>query len=113
MATPPQPPTADITALTYRVAAVEQRVQRIEDVLHTYVPARENELQLKSVNDTTQRIETEVQDIKASLTDLAEKIAGQRESQDKLQIRVLYAVISVIITILSGVLVAYLTHWIH
>lgn len=113
MATAPQPPIADITALAYRVASIEQRVARVEDELRTYVPVRENELQLKAVRDTTQRIETEVQDIKMSLADLTTRLADQREAQDKLQIRALWGIVSTVITVLVGILIAYVTHLFH
>ena len=39
----------DMTALSYRITSLEQHVQQLQLELRTYVPARENELQLQSI----------------------------------------------------------------
>lgn len=119
-----QTPPSDQATLIYRIEALERMVQQLQTQLQQYVPAKENELQLRIIKDTVERIEREVSSAKAELTNLNTKIsdsevksqeryASQRESQDKLQIRVLWGAVSTVIAILVGVIIAYLTHFIH
>lgn len=114
----------DHATLIYRIEALERMVQQLQTQLQQYVPAKENELQLRIIKETVERIEREVGNAKTQLTDLNTKLvaseseaqkrdAAQRESQDRLQIRILWGAVSVVITILSLVIVAYITHFIH
>lgn len=114
----------DHATLIYRIEALERMVQQLQTQLQQYVPAKENELQLRIIKETVERIEREVGNAKLQLTDLNTKLvaseseaqkrdAAQRESQDKLQIRILWGAISVVITILSLVIVGYITHFFH
>lgn len=112
----------DQATLTFRIEVLERMVQQLQTQLQQYVPAKENELQLRSIRETVERIEREITNAKQQLTDLNTKLvvseseaqkrdAAQRESQDKLQIRILWGAVSVIITILSLVIVGYITHF--
>lgn len=114
----------DMTGLLIRVNAVEQQVQQVQTQLQQYVPASVNDLQLQSIRSSVDRIERDVSDMKHQLTDMNTKLAtqeaeaqkrdaAQRESQDKLQIRVLWFIVSAVITVLMALLIAYLTHLIH
>jgi uncharacterized protein YhaN len=118
------PPGNNMTDLLIRVNNVEQQVKQVQTQLNQYVPASVNDLQLQSIRSAVDRIEHDVSDMKRQFVDLNAKLAtqetearqrdvDQRESQDKLQIRVLWGVVSVVITIFVGVLLAYVTHLIH
>lgn len=119
-----QHPLPDLTALTFKVETIEHEVSRLRDQLQSYVPARENDLKLQSIQDTVKRIEADVGKAKEQLLEMNGKLtkqeqesqardAQQREAQDKLQIRVLWGIVSTVLAVLVGVLIAYLTHLIH
>ena len=110
----------DQATLIYRVETLERLFRELQQQLQQYVRASENELHLQSIKATCERIERELSAAKTELASLNAKLveseaeaqkrdAAQRESQDKLQIRVLWGAISVVITILSLVIVGYLT----
>jgi DNA repair exonuclease SbcCD ATPase subunit len=119
------PPAGDhMTNLLIRVNNVEQQVKVVQTQLSQYVPTSVNELQLQSIRSAVDRIEHDVSTIKQQVVDLNSKLATQetearqrdaeqRESQDKLQIRVLWGIVSIVITVLVGILIAYATHLIH
>ncbi len=115
-----QPTPQDQSTLIYRIEILERLFHDLQTQLQQYVRASENNLHLQAIKETVLRIEQELGLAKNQLTDLNAKLvtseaeaqkrdAAQRESQDKLQIRVLWGAISVIITILSLVIVGYLT----
>ncbi len=112
------------STLAFRISALEQDVADLKQQLHQYVPMRENELQLKSIQGTVDRIERDIQEAKKQLAEMNSKLAAQeidvqardaaqRASQAALQIRILWGVVSVIMTVLTGVLVGYVTHLFH
>ena len=112
----------DQAALLYRVEILERLFRDLQQQLQQYVRTSENELHLRNISETVARIERELSLAKTELTNLNTKLveseveaqkryADQRESQDKLQIRVLWGAISAIITTVSLVLVNYVTHW--
>lgn len=114
----------DQATLTFRIEILERMVQQLRDQLSQYVPAKENELQLRSIRETVERIEREVSNAKNQLTDLNTKLAvseveaqkrdaAQKESQDKLQIRVLGGIVSIFIAILLSIIGAYAAHLLH
>lgn len=123
-------PPPENTSLLIRVNTVEQQVSQVQAQIHQvqsqlsqYVPASVNDLQLQSIRSSVDRIERDVSDMKHQLTDMNVKLttqeneaqkrdAEQRESQDKLQIRVLWFIVATVIAVLSGVLIAFLTHFI-
>ncbi len=96
----------DLSTIAYRLNTLEQQVQQLHTQLQLYVPVRENELQLQAIKSTVDRIETDVLDTK-------KQVGAMRESQDKLQIRVLLGIITTVVTILGGILIGYVTHLIH
>ena len=97
----------DMTALSYRISSLEQHVHDLQVELRTYVPARENELQLQSIRSTVERIESDVKEAKKQVTELATK-------QDNILISVLryvvVTVVGVIITVATALLIYFLTH---
>jgi chromosome segregation ATPase len=108
----------------YRFSSLEKDVSEVKQQLHYYVSSKENELQLKGIQLTVDRIAQDVQDAKKRLTEVnnqltLQELEGQkqnsdlRESQASLQIRVLWGTVSTIITILTSILIGYLTHLIH
>jgi hypothetical protein len=94
----------DLSTILYRLDTLEQRVTQLHAQLQSYVPVRENELQLQVITSAVERIEEDVKDTKKQVSEM-------KEAQDKLQIRVLLGIVTTIVTILSGVLVAYITHF--
>ncbi len=115
---------AHMTDLLLRINTVETQVKQVQVQLNQYVPASVNDLQLQSIRSAVDRIERDISEMKRQFNELNTKLitqeteakqrdAAQRESQDKLQIRVLQAIISIVITVLIGVFIAYLTHFIH
>jgi hypothetical protein len=109
-------------AITFRIIALERDVANLKNQLNHYVPIRENDLQLKSIRDTVDRIERELQEARRQLEDVNVKLikqdreaqerdATQRESQAALQIRVLWGTVSTIIVILTSILIGYITHF--
>jgi septal ring factor EnvC (AmiA/AmiB activator) len=107
-----QPPDQS-SMLSYKIEALERIVGELRHQLQNYVLAREHDLQLKLIQDTVERIEKEVSAAKTELSTLNTKLGEQRESQDKLQIKVLWIIVAFILTILSGVAVAFFTHLLH
>jgi predicted nucleic acid-binding Zn-ribbon protein len=108
-------------AITFRIIALERDVTALKDQLNRYVPVRENELQLKSMRDTVDRIERDVQEARRQLEGLNAKLimqdreaqerdATQRESQSALQIKVLWGTVSTVIVVLTSILIGYVTH---
>lgn len=116
-----QQPQIDAASIAFRITALEQQVQQLQGELRLYVPQRENELQLKNIQEIVRRIESDVQDAKKQITGVNEKLETQeekarersekqRKEQDDLQIRVLWGVVSFVLVIISGVLVYFFTH---
>lgn len=107
-------PSDNLVALLFRVNNLEQIVKDLQLQMREYVRTKENDLQLQNIEGTVGRIEREVIDAKKQLVDVNNKLitqdATQRESQDKLQIRVLWGIVSAVGAILIAVLIAFLTH---
>jgi hypothetical protein len=94
----------DLSTILYRLDTVEQRVIQLQNQLQLYVPIRENELQLQVITSAVERIESDVKETK-------QQVGEMKDAQDKLQIRVLLGIVTTIVTILSSILVAYITHF--
>jgi hypothetical protein len=109
-----QPQQSDMSTLSYRLTSLETHVQQLQVELRTYVPARENELQLQSIRSTVERIERDVQEAKTQVTSLNGKLETQVKEQDKMQIsalsKTLIIILGVFASVLTGVLVYFLTH---
>jgi hypothetical protein len=115
---------SDFSTISYRLDGLEKQLTLLQGQLHQYVPVRENELQLRSIQDTVRDTRDDVAEIRKQISDMSQKMIEQekaarerdnqqRESQDKLQIRVLWFIVSSVVVLLSGVLVGFLTHLIQ
>lgn len=115
---------ARVTSVEFHVESAEKNIVELRSLLANYVRAPENELKLQSIQDTVKRIENDVIGAKAQLTEMNTKLAAQerasqqrdtdqQKSQDKLQIQVLWGIVSTVIVILSGILIGYVTHFFH
>jgi len=117
-----QPPSSpEITTLLYRMTAMEQDVTQLKAQLALYEPTRENDLKLQRINDTVQRIETELVRCKDKLETMSTTIAAQelsaierdtqnKDSLNKIQIRVLWFVVSAIFLAVLSFIGVYLSH---
>ncbi len=110
-----------VSTLLYRVETMERELTQLKTQLNLYVPARENDLRMQSISDTVHRIETELGKVKDRLEamnaqmitqgqDVQKRDAAQRESQSKLQIRVLWGAISIFIAIMVIVVAQFIIH---
>lgn len=125
MSTSPSPLSPDhLSTLTYRLAAVEHDIKAVRDQLNSYVPIRENELQLKIIQETVARIERDVIETKKQVSDLNTKLIAQeleardrdnqqKQSQSNLQIKAMWAIIGIVITVVTGSLISYVSYLIH
>ena len=89
-------------------------MQQLQNELHAYVPARENDLQLQTIRSTVERIEGDVKEARKQVTDLNAKLETQSKEQDLMQIRVLkWAVgifVGIVVTVITAMLIYFLTH---
>jgi len=110
----PQQPQPDMAMLSYRITSLETHVQQLQTELRTYVPARENEIQLQSIRSTVERIEGDVKEARKQVTGLNDKLETQVKEQDKMQIsalaKALIIILGILGSVLTGVLVFILTH---
>lgn len=124
MSTNHQPSSEQMSLISFRVEALEKNLASFNNNLSEYVKERENDLKLKLLQDAAQRVVDDVSSMKRDIAaledynrslkeDVIKRDAEQRESQAQLQIRVLIGVVSVIITIMTGTLVGYITHFFH
>lgn len=115
-------PSQEYTETLLKV--LERDVAQLSLRLSQFEPVRETDLKLQRINDIVGRIETELSKIKDKLEvmnaqaavaerETMTRDATIRENQDKLQIRVLWGIVSIVITVLTAVLIGYLTHFIH
>ena len=100
----------DQAVLAYKLEQVEQEVERLREQLRLYVTARENELQLRSIQESVSRIEREIGETKKQVGEVDTKLLAQREALDKLQIKVLWGVISLILSVVTAIFIGYMTH---
>ena len=118
------PPSDPQTTIIFRLTNVEENVKELQTRLNSYVLERENDLRLRNILDSLTRIGDDVQQVKESnkelnsqLTDQQDKfnakIAEYQENLNKWQIRILWSTLSVVGTILGGVLIGYITHFFH
>ena len=106
-------PSDPIPSLIYRLDQAEKDIVQVKTQLSLYVPARENDIRLQVIQEAVRRIEVDVGESKKQLTDLSEKLAIQREAQDKLQIRVLWGTVAFILSTASLIVAGYITHLFH
>jgi len=119
-----QQPQDQISGLLFRLDSVEKDIVSLRQQLSLYEPVRENDLKLQSIKDTTLRIESELGKVKERIESLNTKMvvqeqesarrdAAQREANDKLQIKVLWGIVSTVVAIGTAVLIGYITHFFH
>jgi hypothetical protein len=119
-----QQPQNQISGLLFRLDSVEKDIVSLRQQLNLYEPVRENDLKLQIIKDTTLRIESELGKVKERIESLnakmvaqeqesAKRDAEQREANDKLQIKVLWGVVSTVLAIGTAVLIGYITHFFH
>lgn len=106
-------PQQDQSVLSYKLNQVEQEVERLREQLRLYVTTRENELQLRSIQDAVSRIERDIGETKKQVSEVDTKLIAQREVLDRLQIKVLWGVVSVVLSVLTALFIAYITHFFH
>jgi hypothetical protein len=111
----------DLSNIVYRIESVEKDIVALRQQLTLYEPTRENDLKLQIIKDTTLRIETELGKVKekvesinvrmiAQENDIVKSYTKTKEASDKLQIRILWYVVSGILGLGGAVLVGFLTH---
>jgi hypothetical protein len=105
----------EISTLIYRIESLERKTMDLSAQLEHYVPIRENELKLQNIQESMRRIEGDVREMKGQLVELNTKLlnqnSDQRESQNKLLIRVLWGAMSLVIGTMLTILIAYITHF--
>lgn len=108
--------------IAYRITAVEQQLKNIQEQMHQYELARENDLKFQNMKAEVDRLARDQAEIKAEQariniriteqdTESQRRDTAQRESQSQLQIRVLATVVTTVIGILTAVLIGYVTHF--
>lgn len=107
----PQQPQSDMPTLTFRIAALEKDVQQLQSELRLYVPQRENELQLKNIQEIVRRIESDVQDAKKQITTVSTKLENQGQKTNDIQFGALKSVLGVVVSIIIGVLITVLANY--
>jgi hypothetical protein len=90
---------------------VEQEIERLREHFRLYVTTRENELQLRSIQDAVSRIERDMGETKRQVGDVDTKLVAQREVLDRLQIKVLWGIVSIVLSVLTALFIAYITHF--
>lgn len=116
-----QQQSPDQATVIFRIEALERLVHDLQSQLQQYVRTSENDLHLRSIKDTVERIERELGLAKQQLTDsnkeMGEQFSQLKDEQNKLQVQTLTYIITTIVTIvglvLVGVVTAYLTGAIH
>jgi archaellum component FlaC len=101
----------DQAVFAYKLNQVEQEIERLREHFHLYVTTRENELQLRSIQDAVSRIERDMGETKRQVGDVDTKLVAQREVLDRLQIKVLWGIVSIVLSVLTALFIAYITHF--
>lgn len=107
--------------IIYRLSVLEDTVRQLQQQFNLYVPARENEIRLKSIHETAERTEHEIRDLKSQLKDIDTKLDTQskdiqtrdnehRKSLDDLKIKMLWGAVSAVIAIISAWIITYGSH---
>lgn len=120
-----QPQQNDVAMLIYRIDILEKDVERLSMQLSNYVPQRENDIKLQSIQEIVRRIEAEVIAAKQQLADMNTKLASQetaarerdekqKEEHNKVQIKTLTWIVVTVLcgigTLLIGLSIYYITH---
>jgi len=113
-----------VATLLYRIEIMEREFTQLKSQLSLYEPARESDLKLQRINDIVQRIEIEITRCKEKLETMSTTLTTQdneskkrdsetKEDLSKLQIKVLWGIISTVIAVLIGILIGYANHLLH
>ena len=119
-----QTPSEPVSTLLYRVEVMEKEISQVKTQLNLYEPTRESELKLQRINDIVQRIEAEITKCKEKLEAMSSTIIVQeneskkrddqtKDDLNKLQIKVLWGIVSTVIAVLVGILIGYANHLFH
>lgn len=108
----------DQATLFFRIEALERLVHDLQTQLQSYVRTSENDLHLRSIKETVERIERELglakQQISESNKEMGEQFTSLRNEQSKLQIRTLVYIVTGVATFVSlalvGIIGAYAAH---
>lgn len=106
----PENITSIVSELTFRVESMGRDIKRIDEQLHDYVPARENDLKVQSIKESVSRIESDMTEVKKQLVDLNNKLVQQEKSQSSLVISVLKWAVGVVVSVILIVITVWLTH---
>lgn len=100
--------------MTYRLVIIERDIVDLRNQIQTYVPMREHELQLRTIQDTADSIKKQVADLTIQMATQAEAQAKQQKSQDQLLIRLQWGIISTVggllLSVVAGVAIFFFTH---
>ncbi|SRR6266699_2094097 len=112
-----QPSQESASALLYRITLLEQQLKDVQVQLKSYVPVRENDLQLQNIQSSLTRMERDVIEMK-SKQEVQDKEARERyEAQEKataaVQIRFLISVVSTVVLLAVSIITAYAAHIFH
>jgi len=101
--------------------SIEKEIMTFKQQLQAYDTSRENDLKLQRINDTAGRIEADIRAMKTGMEEMNTRMltkegeSKQRDSdttsaQDRLQIKVLVGILLLIVSVVSSLLVFYITH---
>jgi len=106
-----------ISEISFRLDSLEKELSDVKKQLSMYVPLRENDLQLKVIRDTIDRIEQQLTSLEEKILaqefEMQKREAAAQHSQASLQIKILWGTVSTIIGLLASILVGYITHLFH
>lgn len=119
-----QPVQEPVATLLYRLETMEREFTQLKVQLNLYEPTRESDLKIQRINDTVGRIEVELTRCKEKLETMNTTLIAQdsdskkrdnetNENLNKLQIKVLWGIISTVIAVLVGILIGYANHLLH
>lgn len=114
----------DLSTVIYRLDGVEKQLVSVQGQLQLYVPARENELQLRSIQESVKDIKGDVGEIRKQMNEISQKIVDQdraarerdnlaREDSDKSKIRMLWFAVSTVIGMFVMIAVALVIFYIE
>jgi hypothetical protein len=114
----------DFSTISYRLDGVEKQLLSLQGQLQLYVPARENELQLRSIQESVKDIKGDVSEIRKQINEISQKIIDQdkntrerdnvqREDADKSKIRMLWFAVSTVIGMFVMISVALIIFYIE
>jgi transposase len=106
-----------LSTVSFRLVSLEKELMEVKKQLNMYVPLRENDLQLKTIHETVDRIEKQLaglgEKILAQEFEMQKREAAAQRRQASLQIKILWGTVSTIVGLLTSVLVGYITHLFH